>query len=39
VGYLGLGDDVMFEGNSAWLVHLELSHSEWMHLALSKEIQ
>lgn len=39
VGYLRLGSGVMFEGNSVWLGHLQLFHSDWVYLALSKEIQ
>lgn len=39
MGYLGLGDDVIFEGTSVWLVHLQLLYSDWMYLPLLKEIQ
>lgn len=39
MGYLCLGGGVMFGGVSVWLGHLQLFHSDWMYLALSKEIQ
>lgn len=35
LGYLG----GVFEGDSVWLVHLQLLQSDWMYLPLSKEIQ
>lgn len=39
MSYLGVQDDVIFEGKSVWLVHSRVLCSDRMYLPLLKEIQ